>query len=95
MKAILKASYEEMKAHQERMMAVMKAGLEEIECQLEHQDVPKEEAVMEIIRALEDRYGDHHLAPLTADEMDPGRWWILEKVGCPHTNDRPCCSFIP
>jgi hypothetical protein len=28
----------------------------------EHQDVPKDEAAVEIIRALEDRYRDRHLA---------------------------------
>jgi hypothetical protein len=62
MKAILKAGYEEMKAHQARMMAVMKVCLEETEYQSEHQEVPKEEAVVETIRTLEDQYGDWHLA---------------------------------
>jgi hypothetical protein len=41
-----------MKAHQERMMAVLKAVLEEIEYQSEHQEVPKKEAVVETIKSI-------------------------------------------
>jgi hypothetical protein len=35
---------------------------EEIESESEHQGVPKEEAAVETIGALEDRYVDQHLA---------------------------------
>jgi hypothetical protein len=63
--AILKAGYEEMKAemkaHQERMMTIMKADLEEIESESEHQEVPREEAAVETIGTLEDRYAFRHL----------------------------------
>jgi hypothetical protein len=47
MKATLKAGYEEMKAHQERMTAIMKADLEETESKSEHQEVPTEEAAVD------------------------------------------------
>jgi hypothetical protein len=51
-----------MRAQQEIIMAIMKAGLEEMKSITRHQDVPKEQAPMETIRALQDRYGDLHLA---------------------------------
>jgi phosphotransferase system HPr-like phosphotransfer protein len=41
-----------MKAHQERMMAIMKVGLEEMKSVEEHREAPKEEAAVETIRAL-------------------------------------------
>jgi hypothetical protein len=40
----------------------MQANPKVIESKLEHQEVPKKEAAVEIIAALEDRYGDWHLA---------------------------------
>jgi hypothetical protein len=58
----IETGYEEMKAHQERMMAIMKAGLEEIEAVAEHQEVSKEKTAVETLRALEDQYGNWHLA---------------------------------
>jgi hypothetical protein len=58
----------EMKAHKERMMAIMKAGLEEMKSIGEHREVPKEEAAVETIRALKDWSGERCLA----EEMDPG-----------------------
>jgi hypothetical protein len=36
----------------------LESNPEEIESESEHQEVPKEEAMVETIRALEDRYGD-------------------------------------
>jgi hypothetical protein len=44
------------------MMAMMKAGMEEMKSVVEHQEVPKEEATVETVVALEDQYGDWHLA---------------------------------
>jgi hypothetical protein len=58
----IETGHEEMKAHQERMVAIMKAGLEETEFVAEHQEVPKEKTAVETIRALEDQYRDWHLA---------------------------------
>jgi hypothetical protein len=55
-KAVLKAGHEEIKAHQERVMAITKASLEEMKSVAEHQDVPKEEATEETIEALVDRH---------------------------------------
>jgi hypothetical protein len=75
----------EIKAAHEKMMVIIKAGLEEMEAAMEtnkgevnatdfasnpkekeavekHQDVLNEEAAMETIGTLEDRYGDRHLA---------------------------------
>jgi hypothetical protein len=47
-KTRLRAGYDEIKfkvkARQEKMMAIMKAGLEELKSVVEHEDVPKEEA---------------------------------------------------
>jgi hypothetical protein len=40
----------------------LEANPEEIESESEHQEVPKEEATVETIGALEDQYGDRHLA---------------------------------
>jgi hypothetical protein len=57
-----------MKALQERMMAIMKATLAEMKSVVDHQEVSKEEAVVETIRALKDWSGDQRLA----EEMDPG-----------------------
>jgi hypothetical protein len=52
----------EMKAHEERMMAILKAGLEEMKSVAEHQVVPKEEATVETVRALNKWHMDRHLA---------------------------------
>jgi hypothetical protein len=55
----------------------------------EHQEVHKKGAAVETIGALEDRYGDRHLA----EETDPGRWRVPEEVGRrPQTDDPPCRS---
>jgi hypothetical protein len=51
----------EMEAHQETMMAITKAGLEEMKSVAENQEVPKEEAAVETVGAL-DRNADRHLA---------------------------------
>jgi hypothetical protein len=71
MKAIWKAGHKEMKAHQESIMALMKAGLEEMKSIAEHQDVPKE-ATVETIGAVENRYGDWHLA--VGCHRQPKKW---------------------
>jgi hypothetical protein len=55
-----------MKAHRERMMAIMKATLAEMKCVVEHQEVPKGEAAVETIRALKECSGDQCLP----EEMD-------------------------
>jgi hypothetical protein len=64
-KFMLKVGYDEiklkMKARQERMMAIMMAGLAEIKSVAEHQEVSKEESSVEAIGAPGDRYGDRHL----------------------------------
>jgi hypothetical protein len=61
MKAILKAVYEEMKAHQERMMAIIKTGLEEMKTVAVDEEVVKEEATMKPVRALKKRHRGWHL----------------------------------
>jgi hypothetical protein len=55
-------------AHHERMTAKMISWIEEMEASpeksdavAEHEEVPKEEAMVEAIGALEDRYGYRHL----------------------------------
>jgi hypothetical protein len=36
-----------------------------------------------------------HKAPQTAEETDPGRWWVPAEVGCClRTTDSPCHSCI-
>jgi hypothetical protein len=58
----------------------MEANLEETEFRLEHQEVPKEEAVIKTIRALKDLYGptsSHRVSP-TAEQTDLGQLWVLE-----------------
>jgi hypothetical protein len=39
----------EMEAHQEKMMAIMKSGLEDMKSVAEHQEVPKEGTTVENI----------------------------------------------
>jgi hypothetical protein len=51
MKALLNTGYME-------MMVIIKADLEEMKYVAEHQEVPKEDATVETIGALEDQYGD-------------------------------------
>jgi hypothetical protein len=52
-----------MKACLEKMETTdLEANPEKIENESEHQEVPNEESAVETIRALEDRYGDWHLA---------------------------------
>jgi hypothetical protein len=56
---------EEMKDGRKEMMVdqeAMEAYPEKIKSLVEHQEVPKEEAVVETLKALEDRYGDLDLA---------------------------------
>jgi soluble cytochrome b562 len=48
----------EMTAYQE----AMEAYSEKIKSLVEHQEVPEEEAAVETLGTLEDRYGDRHLA---------------------------------
>jgi uncharacterized FlaG/YvyC family protein len=79
-------------ANQKEMKAMLDASLEkmgvnpaEMQSVAVHQEVPKEEATMETIRALKDvawRLVSSLRAPPTAKEMDPGRWCVPAEVGC-------------
>jgi hypothetical protein len=40
----------------------LEANPEKIESEMEHEEVPKEEASLETVRALTELYGDRHLA---------------------------------
>jgi hypothetical protein len=57
-------------------MEKRKANQEEIQVVAKHEEVPKEDATADSIAALKDQYGEQYLSagPLTAKEMDPGRW---------------------
>jgi hypothetical protein len=55
----------------------LEANPEEVKSLVEHQEVPEEEAAVEIFGTVEDRHEDRHL-PSTAEETDPGRWWVPE-----------------
>jgi hypothetical protein len=60
MKVILKAGFEDMKAkmraHEERMMSITKAGLEEIQSGAGHREVPKKGAAAKSSGALKKRH---------------------------------------
>jgi hypothetical protein len=108
LKAITEWMRAEMEAHQERMMAIMKAGLgkrevrinwpgtneakiktsleemratnlvanpKEIEAAAEHQQVPKEEAVVETTGTLEDRFEDQQLP---VEYSNPWKRWTKD-----------------
>jgi hypothetical protein len=47
LEAIVEQMRAEMKAHEERMIAILKVGLEEIKSIAEHQEFPKEETTVE------------------------------------------------
>jgi hypothetical protein len=67
---------------------------EVVESKEEHEEVPKEEAAVETSRALKKWHGDKHLAIKvlrSTEEMDPGQWWTLEKVGRHLQRDNPLC----
>jgi hypothetical protein len=69
-----------------------KANREEKEPVEEQQEVPKEGAAVETIKALEDRCCR---MPLTAEETYPGQWWVPAEVGhYPRTVDllRSSCT---
>jgi hypothetical protein len=60
---LMKASQEGMGAHQEKLGIMdLEVNPEEVEVIAENQEVPNEEVAVETIRALEDQYGDQHLA---------------------------------
>jgi hypothetical protein len=91
----MEINQEEMKAMLDTCLEKMKTNPGELQSVAVHQKVPNEEVTVETIRALEEQYGDWHLAraPLTAKETDPGQWWILEEVGhCLQINDPLCHS---
>jgi hypothetical protein len=51
---------------------------------VEHDEVLKEEAAVQIVRTLKEWYGDRHLAVghlWLPKEMDPEQWWVLGEVG--------------
>jgi hypothetical protein len=57
-----------------------------------HEEVTKE-ATMKTVRALKKRQRDRHLARAlpTAEETNPGQWWVLKETGChPHMDDPLC-----
>jgi hypothetical protein len=58
---------------------VLEASPEEIECELEHQEVPKEDTTVETMGALEDSYGDRHLAVGHCRQL---KKWIQGDGGC-------------
>jgi hypothetical protein len=60
LEAIIERIRADMKAHEETMMAILKAGLGEIKSIAEHQDVPEEEAALTIVGAQKERYGVRH-----------------------------------
>jgi hypothetical protein len=114
--AKIDAWLEEMKAGQKETMACWemmeaclgsKASHEGIEAVAKHQEVPKEEGIVETIGALEDQYGDQHLAvgrhqqPKKQTQGDGGSWkklaaaqgWLTcGTVPAPH---KGCCRQGP
>jgi hypothetical protein len=62
LEAIIEKMIAEMKAHEERMMTILKADLEGMKSVAEHQEVPKEEAAMQTVTELKKQYRDQHLA---------------------------------
>jgi ribosomal protein L37E len=74
----------------------MKAGLEEMESVVEHQEVRKEKTAVETIRVLEDQYGDWHLA--IARHRQLNKWtqvsgWSHKKLAA--ACRRMTCRVIP
>jgi hypothetical protein len=51
-----------MNAHYERMIAIIKTGLEEMKSVAEHQEVPKEDASVKSSGAIKKRHRCRHLA---------------------------------
>jgi hypothetical protein len=74
----MKANREAMKAYPENM----EANPEEMKFVAVHDEVPKEKAAVETVRALKKQYGDWHRVPPIAEETDPRQWWVLEEIGC-------------
>jgi hypothetical protein len=72
----------------------LKANPGELQSVAVHQEVPKEEAEVEMIVSSEGAswgQASSRKAPPTDEETDPGRWWVPAEVGrCPRTVDRPC-----
>jgi hypothetical protein len=83
LEAIIEWMRAEMKGHEEKMMAILKANLKEMKSVAEYQEVPKEEATGNFWSTEELIWGtaSSHRAPSTAEEMDPGRWWVPAEVG--------------
>jgi hypothetical protein len=51
-----------LKAHEERMTAILKGGLEEMKSIVEYQEVPEEETAGKSSGTMKKRHGDRHLA---------------------------------
>jgi nucleoside diphosphate kinase len=89
MKAILKAGYKEMKYHQERMMVIIRTGVEEMKSIAVHEVVLKEEAAVKPVRALKRQHRGWHLATGHCRKrrnrpramMCPGRTLLLPAEG--------------
>jgi hypothetical protein len=96
--ANMKVWHEEIKASQEPWRTYIKIGLEEVkaldleaspeevEVVVEHQKAPDEEAAMETIGALEDRYGDRCLTVRCRRQLkkwNQGDGGLHQKVAVP------------
>lgn len=66
------------------------------EAAVERQELHNEEAAVDSIGSLEDRYGDLHVEQRLVERVaknrgrGPREWWVLEEVGrLTQTNDTP------
>jgi hypothetical protein len=74
----------------EACVGKLEANPEKSDTVVEHQEVPKEETLVE--EAVWGPASSHMVLP-AAEEMDPGLWWVMEEVGCClQRNDPPCHS---
>jgi hypothetical protein len=87
MKAAVSAILREMKSWQEKMKVYpekWEENAEEMKSIVEHQEVPKGGAAVKTVKSTEGVVlgpGSSHRVLLTAEETDPGRWWLPEEVG--------------
>jgi hypothetical protein len=62
----------------------------------EEREVPKEEAAVKTVKSIEEAaWGPEssRRAPRSAEEADPGQWWVPEEVGRRlQRDDSPCHS---
>jgi hypothetical protein len=69
---LMKASKEEVEAMREACLEKMEASPEERVSESEHEEVPKEEAIVENFGALKELHGDQHLAIRRCGQ--PNKW---------------------